>query len=48
MFAKILRFIQRALWILIVGTMIAFHNMYTQEFKALEDVTQEIVEDEEE
>lgn len=32
----------------IVGLMIAFHNTYEQEFKSLDEVRKEVVEDEEE
>ena len=32
----------------IIGTMIAFHNTYKQEFKSLDDVRQEIIEEDEE
>ncbi|WP_424962602.1 hypothetical protein [Ekhidna sp.] len=40
--------IKRILWVAIIGTMIAFHNTYNQEFKSLDDVRQEIVEEDEE
>lgn len=40
--------IKKIIWLLIVGTMIAFHNFYQQEFKGVEKQSLEIVEDEEE
>ena len=40
--------LKRVVWIVLVGTMIAFHNAYKQEFKSLDDVQTEIKEDEEE
>ncbi|MEM7296647.1 MAG: hypothetical protein AAF391_00095 [Bacteroidota bacterium] len=45
---KLWRFLKRGLWILIVGTCLALHNTYNQEFKSLDDVQTEIKEDEEE
>ena len=48
MMGTLYRFIRRMLWVVIVGTMIAFHNFYQQEFKNVEDTRQEIVEEEEE
>ncbi len=36
------------MWVAIIGTMIAFHNIYNQEFKSIEDVNQEIVQEDEE
>ena len=48
MIKSVIRFVKRTAWVLIVGTMIAFHNYYQQEFKGVEDTRQEIVEEEEE
>jgi hypothetical protein len=47
MMTKFFRFLKRIIWVSIFGTMIAFHNFYQQEFKAVEDVRQEVVEEEE-
>ncbi|MEP0985801.1 hypothetical protein [Ekhidna sp.] len=47
--SKFWRIVKRVLWVAIIGTMIAFHNAYNQEFKSLDDINQEIeVRDEEE
>ena len=43
-----IRFLKRCLWLVLVGTMIAFHNVYRQEFKAKDPVEVVIIEDEEE
>ncbi|WP_179213269.1 hypothetical protein [Ekhidna lutea] len=45
---KVWKLIKRMFWVAIIGTMIAFHNTYTQEFKSLDDVRQEIIEEDEE
>ncbi|MEQ6168428.1 hypothetical protein AAOE16_14635 [Ekhidna sp. MALMAid0563] len=45
---KLWKFLIRVWWVAIIGTMIAFHNTYNQEFKSLDDVRQEIVEEDEE
>ena len=42
----IFKALKRLVWVLIVGTMIAFHNAYKQEFKSLDDIQTEIKEDE--
>ncbi|WP_425389524.1 hypothetical protein [Ekhidna sp.] len=42
---KLWKFIKRIFWVAIIGTMIAFHNTYNQEFKSLDDVRQEIEEE---
>lgn len=45
---KLLKILKKGLWVLIVGTCLALHNTYNQEFKSLEDIQIEIREDEEE
>lgn len=40
-------FLRRLIWTLMVGLMIAFHNFYQKEFQGVDEVTQEIVEEEE-
>ena len=45
---KLFRILKKTLWIVVVGTCLALHNTYNQEFKSLEDVQTEIGEDEEE
>ncbi|MEO9869720.1 hypothetical protein [Ekhidna sp.] len=46
--SKLWKLIKRTFWVAIIGTMIAFHNTYNQEFKSLDDVKHEIVEEDEE
>ncbi|WP_420576554.1 hypothetical protein [Ekhidna sp.] len=45
---RIWKIIRRFFWVMIIGVMIAFHNTYNQEFKSIDDVKQEIIEEEEE
>ncbi|MEP1034130.1 hypothetical protein [Ekhidna sp.] len=35
--SKLLKLLKRVCWVAIIGTMIAFHNMYNQEFKSVEE-----------
>lgn len=48
MIGKAGHFLKRIIWLVIIGTMVAFHNFYQKEFKVVEDVKQEIIEDKEE
>ncbi|WP_462253736.1 hypothetical protein [Ekhidna sp.] len=41
--SKLLKFLKRLVWVSVIGLMIAFHNTYNQEFKSLDDVSQEEV-----
>jgi len=44
---KALIFLKRALWTIIVGLVLAFHQTYEQEFKVVKKDDQEIKEDKE-
>ena len=44
---KAFKLIRRILWLLIIGTMIAFHNTYKQEFKSIDEIEVVMEEDEE-
>ncbi|WP_420317371.1 hypothetical protein [Ekhidna sp.] len=47
--SKFWKLFKRIMWVAIIGTMIAFHNTYNQEFKSIDDVKQEqVIKDEEE
>ncbi len=48
MMGKALKLVKRILWLLIIGTMIAFHNTYKQEFKSIDEIEVVMEEDEEE
>ncbi|MEO1253638.1 MAG: hypothetical protein AAFY41_01955 [Bacteroidota bacterium] len=38
---------KRVIWLLLIGTMIAFHNTYKKEFKSIDQIEVIVEEDEE-